>query len=61
MAEWSKAVDLRPTIVKMRGFEPLFMQIFYKINNSNTNFITKFYKSLVGNWLKTYIGTNFSC
>ena len=27
MAEWSKAVDLRPTIVKMRGFEPLSVQI----------------------------------
>ena len=40
MAEWSKAVDLRPTIVKMRGFEPLFVHIFYKIINSNTNFIT---------------------
>ena len=26
MAEWSKAVDLRPTIVKMRGFEPLSVQ-----------------------------------
>ena len=25
MAERTKAVDLRPTIVKMRGFEPLFV------------------------------------
>ena len=29
MAERSKAVDLRPTIVKMRGFEPLFAQILF--------------------------------
>ena len=27
MAEWSKALDLRPNIVKMRGFEPLFVQL----------------------------------
>ena len=26
MAEWSKAVVLRSTIVMMRGFEPLFVQ-----------------------------------
>lgn len=27
MAEWSKAADLRPVIVKMRGFEPHRMQL----------------------------------
>ena len=26
MAEWSKAADLRPVIVKMRGFKPHSMQ-----------------------------------
>ena len=38
MAEWSKALDLRPSIVRIRGFEPLFVHS-YKINNSITNFI----------------------
>ena len=39
MAEWSKAVDLRPTIVKMRGFEPLSVQNC-SINNRSRCFQT---------------------
>ena len=31
MAEWSKAIRLRRIIVKMRGFEPLFVQLFIKL------------------------------
>ena len=36
MAEWSKAVDLRPTIIRCEGFEPLFV-------HSDCIFITNVY------------------
>jgi len=34
LAEWSKASDLRPDIIMMRGFKSHRMQLKYKIQNT---------------------------
>ena len=46
MAERSKAVDLRPTIVMMRGFESLFAQIFLFIKINLFFILTKITKNI---------------
>ena len=47
MAEWSKAVRLRRTIVKMHGFEPHSVQFIFLNNNSSILII------FLKNYLKT--------